>query len=235
MCSSDLLCHSTPRLDLLAALTAPYGVIADVGCDHAYLSVLLARQSKRVIASDVAQGPCDKARENILRFGLEQQIDLRLGDGLSTLAPGEADAIVIAGMGGLVIADILAAGKSLLTESSRLFLQPMRADEDLRRFLYANGFVILSEHLVREDRRIYTILEVCLGEMESFTDFDCVFSPALRSAKPPLFSAYYDWKKRILQDILKNTAQAEDKTLQKVFEAKLQAYLQFEGEMRDEV
>lgn len=228
MRSSDLLCHSTPRLELLADLIQEYNTVADIGCDHAYLSILLARRGKRVIASDVAQGPHDKARENIARFSMESSIELRLGDGLLTLERGETEAIVIAGMGGLLIADIISAGKHLLTESTRLFLQPMRADEDLRAFLYANGFEILSEHLVREDRRIYTVLEVQFGKTDRFSVLDCAFSPALRKSRPPLFEDYFNWKKRILAGIIAETAQAEKSGLQQEFAEKMQAYEAFE-------
>lgn len=230
MRSSDLLCHSTPRLELLVDLTKKYTTVADIGCDHAYLSILLARSGVKVIASDVAQGPHDKAMENVARFGQEKNIALRLGDGLLTLQPGEAEAIVIAGMGGLVIAEILSAGKHIISKETRLFLQPMRADEDLRKYLYENGFEILAEHLVREERRIYTILEVQLGCTGAFDIFDCAFSPALRHKKPPLFSEYYAWKKRILEGIVQDTAQAEDAKLKCGFEKKLAMYDAFEKE-----
>lgn len=230
MCSNDLLCHSTPRLELLADLTKKYTSVADIGCDHAYLSILLARSGVQVIASDVAQGPHDKAMENIARFGLEDKIALRLGEGLLTLKPGETEAIVIAGMGGLLIAEILSAGRHLIAQNTRLFLQPMRADEELRKYLYENGFVILAEHLVREQRRIYTIMEVCLGKTERFDGFDCAFSPALRAEKPALFTAYYTWKKRILEGICRDTSRAENAELQETFEQKLAQYIAFEKE-----
>ncbi len=235
MRSSDLLCHRTPRLDLLVDLTKEYKTVADIGCDHAYLSILLARCGVHVIASDVAQGPCEKAMENIRRFGFEGTIDLRLGDGLLTLSKGEADAVVIAGMGGLVIADILAAGRHLLRADTRLFLQPMRADEELRKFLYENGFEILNEHLVREQRRIYTVLEVQIGSVEQFSSFDCAFSPALRQSAEPLFFDYFSWKKRILEGIIQETAQAENAELNREFTEKLQAYITFEGEIGNEM
>ncbi len=230
MHSGDLLCHSTPRLDLLVDLTKQYKTVADIGCDHAYLSILLARAGVRVIASDVAQGPHDKALANIARFGVGDKVDLRLGDGLLTLECGETEAIVIAGMGGLVIADILSAGRHLITEQTKLYLQPMRADEDLRKYLYENGFEILNESLVREDRRIYTVMEVCLGQNGEYTPLDCVFSPALRNAQPPLFSEYFAWKKRILEGILRDTAQAENAALAQGFEEKLKVYEAFEKE-----
>ena len=230
MRSSALLCHRTPRLELMVDLTKEYESIADIGCDHAYLSVMLAQCGKRVIASDVACGPHAKARENIERFGLAGQIDLRLGDGLLTLAPEEVQAVVIAGMGGLVIADILKEGKYLLTEQMRLFLQPMRADEELRTYLYKNGFKILSEHLVREQRRIYTVMEVWLGKQTTNSALDSAFSPALRQEKPPLFWEYFSWKKRILEGIIRNTANAENAELKKEFEQKLLAYTLFEKE-----
>ncbi len=230
MHSGDLLCHSTPRLDLLVDLTKKYKTVADIGCDHAYLSILLARAGVRVIASDVAQGPHDKAKDNIARFGVADKIDLRLGDGLSTLQCGEAEAIVIAGMGGLVIADILSDERDRIEKNTHLYLQPMRADEDLRGYLYKNGFEILRESLVREDRRIYTVLEVCLGEKKAYTALDCIFSPALRKAQPPLFLEYFMWKKRILEGILRDTAQAENAALAKNFAKKLKLYEEFEKE-----
>lgn len=174
-------CHATPRLDTLVSMARFSHVLADIGCDHAYLPILLIRSgaAERVIASDVSDGPLAKAARNVARFGMEGQIELRKGDGLAPLQPGEADCIVIAGMGGNVIAGILKKGEQTARRADKLLLQPMSASDHLRQYLYENQYAIKRETIVREDRRFYTILEVMNQETKSYRDFDCFFSPAL--------------------------------------------------------
>ena len=159
MSQKQPLCHTTPRIDLLCKLSEPYNKIADIGCDHAYVSIHLARMGKTMLASDIAEGPLLKAKKNIEAFGLEDKITLRLFGGLSGLEKGEAEEIIIAGMGGNIISEIIKADIDIAKSSKVLFLQPMTAPEILRKFLYENGFCIKNEHLVKEDMRIYTIIE----------------------------------------------------------------------------
>ena len=106
----------------------------------------------------------------------------------------------------------------------------MRADEDLRKYLYENGFEILNESLVREDRRIYTVMEVCPGQKREYSLLDCLFSEPLRTQQPPLFADYFTWKKQVLKGILRSAAQAEDAALAQGFAEKLKVYEDFEKE-----
>ena len=198
---NDLLCHSTPRLDAMVKILRKYNTVADIGCDHAYLAVLLAREGVRVICSDINEGPVERARKNIVRFGLEEKIDLRMGDGLSSLREGEADAIVIAGMGGSVISKILSFGEAA-ARKAHLVLQPMSADTDLRQFLYENAYTILSETLVREGRRIYTIIEAENGKKHTYTKTELYFSNALSGAHDPLFYEYAQKKLKNIRTII---------------------------------
>lgn len=214
MNQKQLLCHSTPRIDLLCRLSEPYITIADIGCDHAYVSIHLARMGKSVIASDIAEGPISKARKNILAFGLENKIDIRLCGGLSGLKKGEAEEIIIAGMGGNIISEILRDGMEIAKESKVLFLQPMTSPEVLRKFLYENDFLIKEEHLVKEDRRIYTIMEVCTGETENFCEFDCFVSKQIaKNINLPLYREYakkiYKKFEKIISGLEKSESKAD--------------------------
>ncbi|MDD3346441.1 class I SAM-dependent methyltransferase [Oscillibacter sp.] len=156
----------TPRLRLLADWVPPGAKLADVGTDHAYLPVwlLLHGRVRCAIAGDLRPGPLERARQTGARYGAEL-IDFRLCDGLSAIAPEEADTIVIAGMGGETIAAILAAAPWTRSGRHTLLLQPMTKAEELRRFLAENGYSITREALVRDRGTLYPVLEATAGEM----------------------------------------------------------------------
>lgn len=188
------VCHTTPRLEAIIDIIGDAHTVADIGCDHAYLPILLAQRgrTKKIIGADVKEGPLAKARANVERFGFADAIELRLGSGLTVLCEGEADCVVIAGMGANVIAKILTDSEKIAKSTPRIILQSMTGSEDLRKFLYENGYKIENEALVREDRRIYAIMTVSGGKKTVFTPFDCYISPALRSNGSPLFDEYFE-------------------------------------------
>lgn len=201
MQKQEMLCHQTPRIELLCELSRPYKTIADIGCDHAYVSIHLARNGKKVIASDVSKGPLEKAQKNIKTFGLSDKIELRLCSGLTAYKPYETEEIIIAGMGGKVISDILKEGLEVAKSAKVLFLQPMTSSEELRGFLYENGFKIKDEHLVSEDRRIYTIIEAVYEKTESFSPLDLYISPAIRKKLDS--PTYYQYSLKIYNEFKK--------------------------------
>ena len=215
---NTMACHTTPRLDALLKILQNSKSVADIGCDHAYLSILLARadENKKIIGADIKEGPLNRARENIERFGLSERIELRLGDGLSPLKSGEVDTIVIAGMGALVISGILNEGAHIAKKADRLVLQPMSSAHELREFLYKNGYIIENEHLVREDRRIYTIIIAKSGDTGEFTLGDCYVSRALRQSGDALYREYVLKQKSIIENALcgmKNAKRSIDKQI----------------------
>ncbi len=153
------------RMRAVADMVRPGSRVCDIGCDHAFVSIYLVANgiADRVIASDVRTGPCAIARDNISRWRLSDKIDLRLGDGLSTVKPGEADAIVIAGMGGILITDILEAGKNVVEKARQLVLQPQSELEHVRRYIYDNGWTISEENMLIDAGKYYVVINVDLG------------------------------------------------------------------------
>ena len=147
------------RLQYIATLVRRGSRLADIGTDHAYLPVYLVGQGicRCAVAGDVRQGPAANARKAVQQAGLEQQISVRVGDGLSVLNAGEADDIVIAGMGGETIAAILQAAPWIRDRSIRLILQPMSRPEQMRAFLLRNGFSLLHEATVVSSGRRYLV------------------------------------------------------------------------------
>lgn len=159
----------SPRLATCAAYIQGGGIVIDVGTDHGYLPCHLVSEGKcvRAYACDIAEGPLNSAREHILQSGLEDKITAVLSDGLLGLddeAAASATDIVIAGMGGELIADILSKGieaKKLicsLNSSARLILQPNSKAAFLRQFLAENAYEIISETAVRDGRFIYVVI-----------------------------------------------------------------------------
>lgn len=150
----------TNRLAAAASLVRGGGVVADIGTDHAYLPVYLCQKgvAKRAVASDVGAGPLRNAEKTVKKYGFENRIELRLSDGLQAYVPGEVDEIVICGMGGILISEILSASPWIRNKGFRLILQPMSHPQYVRRYLCENGFGIEKELCVSEGRRVYLCL-----------------------------------------------------------------------------
>ncbi|MBE6973530.1 MAG: SAM-dependent methyltransferase [Ruminococcaceae bacterium] len=156
----------TPRLRAVADLVPEGAALADIGTDHAYLPVCLLLEGKisRAIAADLRPGPLDRAKLTAKEYDCRENIDFRLCDGLSAIAPDEVDTIVIAGMGGETIAAILQAAPWIKSEEYTLILQPMSAQNDLRAWLWRNGYRIKQERIICEADKLYNILFVSYGE-----------------------------------------------------------------------
>lgn len=135
--------------------------IADIGTDHAFVPIALAQTGKRVIATDANSGPLLSAKKNVEKYSLD--ISLRLGNGLAPLSFGEVGEIIIAGMGGELIKTIISNDLEK-ARHSRLILQPMNSQAELRQFLTENGFKITAEDLAKEDRKIYNLIVAEAGK-----------------------------------------------------------------------
>lgn len=157
-----------PRLQLLADWVRPGAAIADIGTDHAFLPVWLMLQNRvcSAIASDLRAGPLARGAETAREHGVSQWVEMRLCDGLAGIAPDEADTVIIAGMGGENIAQILAAAPWTADGRHTLLLQPMSRAEVLREFLADHGFVIVREQLVYDRGTVYPVMEATAGHME---------------------------------------------------------------------
>lgn len=150
----------TDRLLKIASLVSDGKKIADIGTDHGYIPVYLLKEGKVPFAvlADVNKGPLDNAHKEVIQNNLLDKVDLRLGSGIEILEIGEVEEVIIAGMGGILISELLEAKKEVAHNVEKLILQPMHAQEELRYYLLNNGYEILEEVLVREDFRIYEII-----------------------------------------------------------------------------
>ncbi|WP_297134578.1 tRNA (adenine(22)-N(1))-methyltransferase [Terrisporobacter sp.] len=150
----------TNRLLKIASLVTSNKRLADIGTDHGYIPVYLLNKNiiNFAILADINKGPLENARKEVKRNKLDDKVDLRLGSGIEVLKKGEVDEIIIAGMGGILIGELLEANKEVAHEAEKLILQPMQAQEELRKYLLNNGYEILDEHLEKEDFRLYEII-----------------------------------------------------------------------------
>ena len=151
-----------PRLLAVAGMIRPDCVVADIGTDHGYLICHLVGEgiSPRGFACDINAGPLAACAKTVARHGLEARITLLQTDGLRGLPIEEVDDIVIAGMGGELISEILAAAPKTRDSRLRFILQPMTKTPRLRCALYRMGYVIEHEVAVRAGENLYTIMRV---------------------------------------------------------------------------
>ena len=205
----------TPRLRSVAELVPRGAQFADIGTDHAYLPVWLLQRGiiTKALACDLRQGPLDRARATAEKYGLTKQMDFRLCDGLAGVAPGEADTIAIAGMGGETIAAILAAAPWVWEQSCLLLLQPMSAQPQLRLWLQQHGYTIAREILTREGDTIYTTFQVQSGPMPELTAGELWAGRQSRGEAAPLRSEYLnrliDQTGRAVEGLRRSTRSAD--------------------------
>ncbi|MBE6549881.1 MAG: SAM-dependent methyltransferase [Ruminococcaceae bacterium] len=163
------------RLRAAADLVRQDAYIADVGTDHAYLPIALCLEGrvKGAVASDINEGPILRAREHISAYGLDTRIDTVLADGLDEIGVYKPTDILILGMGGELIANIISRASFVKDGAIRLILQPMTHPEILRRFLLDNGYAIIDENLVLEEKKVYQV--ICAeytGETQEYSDVE---------------------------------------------------------------
>lgn len=164
------------RLRLAAEMVPVGSRVADIGCDHARLPIALVRSGRcpSVIASDLRKGPLMSAKENVERAGLKGQIDLRLSDGLDGIAPGEVDCVVMAGMGGILITQIIERASWLKDSAICLVLQPMSDSHLVRQTLWEGGFAIEQEQAATANHRVYSVLRArYTGQKRMATPAEC--------------------------------------------------------------
>lgn len=160
------------RLMKICEMVDKCDIVADIGTDHGYVPIWLVSNDicKYAIASDINSGPLKKAKLNVEIEGLNDKIQLRLGAGLSTLIENEAQCIIIAGMGGNLIRDILEEHIEILKSCKFMILQPVQNPEVLRKYIYSKGFFILDEELCYDENKYYEIIKISYGSCHETVD-----------------------------------------------------------------
>ncbi len=220
------------RMQAVANLTSAGCTVCDVGCDHAYLPIYLVqtKKFKRAIAMDVGTGPLAIAEANILEQGLSHQIETRLSDGLEKLEYLEANCLIIAGMGGALIIRILQTRLDVAKIIPEIILQPQSEIDEVRRFLYAQGFHIFAEDMVCEEEKYYPMMRVSfVGNEEHLTEAEVLYGPHLIATKHPVLMDYLGRQEQVYGQIL---AQLETELTNQADEIKRAKLTERESEIK---
>jgi len=178
------------RLQTVASFVPEGAKLGDIGTDHAYLPIALyeAHQISKAVAVDVHEGPYQSALTAVKDRQLESVIDVRLGDGLMPLVPGEVNVLTLAGMGGRTMLDILSARVDVLNSVTDLIVQPQGGEGAVRLALLDGGWRLKAERLVEEDNRKYVVM---------------AFSKVEGLGLAELYKIEHDWSQR-LQTLVEN-------------------------------
>lgn len=208
------------RLLAVASFVEQGAVVADIGSDHAYLPSYLIKEGiiQKAIAGEVAIGPFESAKNNVVRQGIENRVTVRLGNGLAAVDENDrVDTITIAGMGGSLIATILMEGIEKLLGVKRIIVQPNIHAKGIREWATVNGWKIVNEAILKEDGKIYEVLVLERGTV-IYDELELLVGPFLLEEKNDSFIE--KWRGEIIQwnQVLKAIEQASEtpETLKKI-------------------
>lgn len=195
------------RLKFIANYIDKCKCIVDVGTDHGYIPIYAVKNNlcEQAIASDINKDPVKKAQLNASLEGLGDKIDVRLGGGLEVVKKGEVEGVVIAGMGGNLIRDILEHDKDKLPLIKFMILQPAQNPEVLREYLYTNAYEIIDEDICYDEGIYYELFKVRKSQSNVKTELDAIFyefSPLLLKKKNPLLVPFLESKEAKYKKIL---------------------------------
>ena len=173
------------RLQMIGDLVDPHSFVLDVGCDHGLLEVYLIQKGVKVTGSDLREGPVNNAKKNLRKYKVFGNIIV--ADGLDGYT--SEDTVIISGMGGLNIINILQRGSAKLRNIDTFILSPNNYVEAVRRYMHRMGYYISNEKLVK-DKYIYNIIVFKRG-YRFYTKRDYYFGPVLRKNKDKLFEEYF--------------------------------------------
>ncbi len=208
------------RLKLVASFVDDNSHVIDVGCDHALLSIFLVKTKNnvKVIASDVNEGPLEGARKNIKLYNLEDKIEIKLGDGIKTINE-DTDTIIISGLGGETIIDILKDDLTRLKNIKTIILSPHSAVYETRKELTSLGYKIVDEIFTYDQNKPYNIIKFIKGQ-ETYTDDELYFGPIILKNKNEYFYKYYNdlnnKNKKILETIPKENESIRNKIIKEI-------------------
>lgn len=200
--------HLSKRMEAVVNMVSPQSfAIADIGCDHAYVSIALAqaKPGRKVLAMDVRTGPLQIARTNVEAFGMLEHIELRLSDGMEQLKPGEVDTVILAGMGGLLMVGILERGRAVLEYEKKpeLILQPQSDIPEVRKFLYAHGYCIEEEDMLIEEGKYYTLMRGTPKKLQesAYDQLEWLYGRKNLERRGEIFLSYLEKEEKTLKSL----------------------------------
>ena len=200
------------RMLAVAALVDKSKVLADIGCDHAYISINLIENGKvdRIIASDLREGPLNIANEHIKLTDFGEKIETRLCSGLEGYEAGEVDTILISGMGGMLVREILSNGREVVEAADTLILEPQSDLRVVRAYLREIGFLIVDEDMLKESGKYYQIIKAVKREtkQELSDEIEIMaedeFWPVLIKKKHPILKEFLLRRRKHFENLLQN-------------------------------
>lgn len=202
------------RLKTVANLLTPCEKVADVGTDHGYVPIYLVKENicQFAYAMDVNEGPLNIAKSNIAQEGLEKNIETILSDGFDNFGDRDVDSVIIAGMGGDLIVDILSRAR--VYDFDELVLSPHKRPDLVRKFLSENGYKISDEKMVKDAGKYYPVIKAKKGESE-YDEVQLEFGPILLNEKDETLKEYLDIQLnkfgRIISSLEREDKEAEHK------------------------
>lgn len=196
------------RLKMVAQLVNSCNTIADIGTDHGYIPIWLIKNNvcKYAIATDVSKGSCDKAQNNVNINRLNEFIDVRCGNGLEVIDVGKdnVDTIIISGMGGLLMIDVLNSKIDVVNKAKQLVLQPQRDINKVREFIINNGFKIENETIIKDKDKIYIAINAIKGTDKNYSEKDLYFGKFLPYENSHVFKEYVNIEMNKLNNAIIN-------------------------------
>lgn len=180
------------RLQAVADKVTRGSRVADIGCDHGYVSIYLMKSqiAQSVVAMDVNEGPLNRAALHIEREGLSDYIETRLSDGLKKLKAGEADSIICAGMGGRLTVKILSEREEITRGVKELILQPQSEIDLVRNYLCQIGFGIMEEDMILDEGKYYQIIKAKPAAAYELTRAEAKYGPCLIKDRNPVLKEF---------------------------------------------
>lgn len=196
------------RLNKIAEKVTQNSIIADIGTDHAYIPIFLYKNNKikSAIACDISKGSLQKAKDNIFKHNLQENIQTRLGNGLEKITiQDNIDTIIIAGMGGMLMIDILKKGYNIVESAKELILQPQKDIDKVREYLHKNNLKIIDDEMLKDDGKYYTIIKAIKGrEQIPYKKEEYIFGRIEIEQKSDILKEYITKQMYKMEIVLKN-------------------------------
>ena len=224
------------RLKLIADKVPSCHTLTDIGSDHAYIPIHLIENNicKKAIVTDIKDGPNLVAQKNIKKFDMQKRIEILKGSGLKPIKEKETEIIIIAGMGGIQITEILENDLEKAKKSRLIILQPMNYTEIVRKWLNNNGFKISDEELNKDDKRLYVVISCFYtGQKNTFSEYDCYIGRSLIEKNDPLLLDYIKRNIKKVEKILKGMQKKRMRDL--VVEKRYENLLLFLKKLKDKI